>query len=76
MLLIENVKDQVIADWLKSQFSDVELAAAVSQLAGQRRPYVSNVVKALGVTVPPDVSAKASRAVAADALASMRKNLG
>lgn len=63
MLIIANAKDQVIADWLRQIYSDAELAAAVAQLAGNRRPYVSNVCKVLGVSPPPDVTATATDAL-------------
>lgn len=38
--------------WLRSQVSDEAIAAAVEQLAAARKPFVSNVAKVLGLSIP------------------------
>lgn len=51
-VIVANDRDRRSLVWLREQVGDTAIAAAVAQLAGQRRPYVSNVAKALGVELP------------------------
>lgn len=52
-ILIQNERDSRVLSWLRSIYTDDEIEIALSCLAGQRRPYVSNVCKLFGV-VPPE----------------------
>lgn len=51
-VIVANDRDRRSLAWLREQVGDAAIEAAVSQLAGQRRPYVSNVAKALGIEIP------------------------
>lgn len=54
-MLVETARDQSVLDWLIRQVGKDAIAEAVSRLVGHRRPYVSNVARALGLTPPPDL---------------------
>jgi hypothetical protein len=43
-------------DWLVSQVGVDAVESASSLIPGRRRPYVSNVAKALGLTPPSDLA--------------------
>ncbi|MGR0117842.1 cryptic plasmid protein A [Ralstonia pseudosolanacearum] len=55
-VIVANDRDLRSLTWLREQVGDTAIAAAVAQLAGQRRPYVSNVAKALGIAIPSDLA--------------------
>jgi hypothetical protein len=55
-LIIDGPKDERSYEWLKAQFTPDEIAAAVVQVeATGRKAYISNVTKALGTRIPPEV---------------------
>lgn len=56
-VIISNDRDRRTFAWLKSQVGEAAIAAAVEQLAGNRKPYLSNVAKALAVDLPKDLMA-------------------
>lgn len=54
-LIIETEKDQRIAKYLIDLYGKNRVFDACSKLSGNRKPYVSNIVKILGVTVPDSI---------------------
>jgi hypothetical protein len=55
-VLVENERDRLGLEWLRGQVSDQAIAEACGRLAGARRPYVSNVAKALGMKLPDNLA--------------------
>ena len=55
-MLIESPRDERVLAWLVAQAGAETVAAVCMRLAGRRRPYVSNVAKALGLTPPADLA--------------------
>ncbi|CAH0444196.1 hypothetical protein LMG10661_00720 [Ralstonia syzygii subsp. syzygii] len=55
-VIIANDRDLRSLTWLREHVGDAAIEAAVAQLAGQRRPYVSNVAKALGIEIPSSLA--------------------
>ena len=43
--------------WLRDRVGDAAILGAVGQLAGNRKPYLSNVAKALAVALPERLEA-------------------
>ena len=52
-VVVESERDRRTLDWLVTQVGEDRVTKMCLQLAGKRRPYVSNVAKALGL-VPPE----------------------
>jgi hypothetical protein len=50
--IIANERDRQALDWLRARVGADAIQGAIERLAGQRRPYVSNLAKVLGVTLP------------------------
>lgn len=73
-ILVLNDRDRRTLAWLRSQVSDEAIAAAVEQLAGARRPFVSNVAKLLGLSVPEGMD-RSTREEALRHLAAIRAKL-
>ena len=55
-VVVESRRDDRTLAWLIDQLGEGAVTAACLRLAGQRRAYVSNIAKVLGV-VPPQVLA-------------------
>lgn len=53
--IIENEKDQRTYEWLLTQVGDDAIKVACQKLAGKRKPYLSSILKILGLTVPEQV---------------------
>ena len=53
--ILSDDRDRRTWAWICAQVGEDRARLTCSQLAGQRRPYVSNVVKELGLKVPGDV---------------------
>lgn len=51
-VIIANDRDKRALAWLKAQVGLEAIQGATERLAGARRPYVSNVAKVLGLTLP------------------------
>lgn len=51
MVIVESKRDQRVLDWLIAQVGQEAVDRACAGL-GTRRPYVSNVAKALGLKPP------------------------
>lgn len=56
-VVLESERDRRTLDWLVSQAGLHTVERACSQLAGERKAYVSNIAKVLGLTPPDSVSA-------------------
>jgi len=54
-IIIENERDKRVLDWLIARVGEQGVKDAIARIPGKRRPYVSNVVKVLGVKIPEDV---------------------
>jgi hypothetical protein len=50
-----NYRDERALAWLIEQVGVEAVASAFENLAGRRKPYVSNVAKALGLRIPVSV---------------------
>lgn len=50
--IIANERDQRAYAWLQARVGAEAVQGAIERLAGQRRPYVSNLAKVLGVQLP------------------------
>lgn len=73
-ILVLNDRDRRTLAWLRSRVSDEAIAAAVDQLAGARRPFVSNVAKVLGLSIPEGME-RSTREEALRHLAAIRAKL-
>lgn len=51
-ILVLNSPDERVLDWLVSQVGPDALAQACHQLYDRRKPYVSNLAKHLGFSIP------------------------
>ena len=54
-VVLESERDRRTYAWLLENFGADAVNRAVARLAGARRPYVSNIAKSLGVSVPREV---------------------
>ncbi|MDO5073159.1 MAG: cryptic plasmid protein A [Neisseria animaloris] len=52
--IIQNEKDEAVYRWLVEQVGVVAIENACCSLMGNRKPYLSNVVKYLNLTVPKE----------------------
>ena len=55
-VIVTSERDQRVLDWLVSQVGVDAVESACTVIPGRRRPYVSNVAKALGLTPPSDLA--------------------
>lgn len=51
-VIVANERDKRALTWLRAQVGDDAIRDAVGRLAGARKPYVSNLAKILGLTIP------------------------
>lgn len=51
-VIVANDRDRRALVWLREHVGDAAIVAAVDQLPGTRKPYLSNIVKLLGVSLP------------------------
>lgn len=56
-VVLESERDRRALDWLVSQVGVAAVELACSQLAGERKAYVSNLAKVLGLNLPDSISA-------------------
>lgn len=73
-VLILSDRDRRVLAWLLSHVGPEQVAVAAASLAGARKPFVSNVAKALGLKPPADL-AQAERGAAQARLAELRASL-
>lgn len=62
-IILDSDRDRRTLEWLITQVGEDAINEACLQLAGTRKPYVSNIAKVLGL-VPPDTLLGPSRAEA------------
>jgi len=55
-VLVISERDQRVLDWLVSEVGRDAVEEASNHLSGRRRPYVSNIAKALGLTPPANLT--------------------
>lgn len=72
---IESPRDERTLAWLVEQAGAEAVRAAVGQLAGQRRPYVSNIAKALGLKPPERLAVAVPTAAQRAALEAVKARL-
>lgn len=51
-VIVANERDKRALAWLREQAGDAAICDALGRLAGARKPYVSNIAKILGLTIP------------------------
>lgn len=51
-VIVANERDKRALTWLREQAGDAAICDALGRLAGGRKPYVSNLAKILGLTIP------------------------
>lgn len=71
-VIVESDRDRRALAWLRVQVGDQAIKTAADGLAGDRRPFVSNIIKVLGLTLPLDLAEQASREIKAINLARLR----
>jgi hypothetical protein len=54
-LMIQNERDQRVFAWLRERFSDETILKAIEAIPGQRKSFVSNICKQLGVEPPEEL---------------------
>lgn len=55
--IVEKDRDRRELAWLRAQVGDDAIREAVAHLPGQRRPYVLNIARALGLVLPAPLAA-------------------
>ena len=50
--IVTNDRDRRTLAWLRAQAGDAAIRDTIAQLPGQRRPYPSNIARALGLVLP------------------------
>ncbi|MCA3182445.1 MAG: cryptic plasmid protein A [Cupriavidus sp.] len=73
-VIVENEQDRRTLRWLIDTAGQDAIREAVQRIPGRRKPYVSNVAKALGLTLPKDLEV-ADRETALRHLEAIRKQL-
>ena len=73
-IIVENERDRRTLQWLIDTVGQDAILDAIQRIHGNRRPYVSNVAKVLGVTPPKDLEI-ADRETALRHLEAIRKQL-
>ena len=54
-VIVENERDRRTLRWLIDNVGHDAIREAIQRIPGNRRPYVSNVVKTMGLTPPKDL---------------------
>lgn len=73
-VILNNDRDRRTLTWLRHQAGDDAITRAISGLPGDRKPYVSNLCKILGLT-PPANLVITDRETALSHLAALRAGL-
>jgi hypothetical protein len=73
-VILDSERDRRTLAWLVEQVGECALEKACTRLAGQRKPYPSNLAKILGLE-PPERLTRPSRAQVQANLAAARKLL-
>lgn len=74
-VIVESERDRRTLEWLIERAGREAVAQTCARLAGRRKPYVSNVAKALGLKPPPSLEGP-TREEALARLAELRRMLG
>lgn len=74
-VIVNSGRDERVLSWLISQVGEQAVLDACAQLAGNRKPYVSNLAKCLGLSPPDDLSLT-PRPEAKERVALLRTMLG
>lgn len=67
-IILESERDRRTFDWLVEQVGEEAVERACKQLAGKRKPYASNLAKALGL-IPPESLSRPTKAEVQNLLA-------
>lgn len=70
-VIVMSERDKRTLDWLIDQVGADAVERACAALSGERKPYVSNIAKVLGLH-PPDSLMQSSRTTARAHLASLK----
>ena len=54
--IVEKERDRRELAWLRTQVGDDAIREAVTRLPGQRRPYILNIARALGLVLPASLA--------------------
>lgn len=73
-VVLQNQRDERVFAWIRAQVGDKAIASAIADLPGNRKPYVSNLCKALGLNPPADLEVTDKKA-ALEHLAKIRAAL-
>lgn len=74
-VIVANERDRRTLSWLRDHVGDAAISGAVSSLSGNRQPYISNVLKVLGVKAPESLE-RPDAATAKAHIAALRAKLG
>lgn len=74
-MIIQNDQDRRAVAWLIEKFGAEAVAEAETRIAGERRPYPSNIAKVLGVVSLPESLKRTENAAARQKLAELRRML-
>jgi hypothetical protein len=74
-VIVESARDRRTLDWLIERVGREAVTQACARLVGRRKPYVSNVAKALGLKPPANLDGP-MREEALARLAELRRILG
>lgn len=55
--IVSNDRDRRTLAWLRAQAGDAAIRDTIATLPGQRRPYLSNIARALGLVLPASLAA-------------------
>lgn len=54
-VIIENERDKRVYEWLIANFKEEQIALAITNIKGNKKPYLTNIIKNLNSTVPNSV---------------------
>lgn len=75
--ILNDERDKRSWAWICDRVGESAALAAIERLAGNRKPYVSNIAKVLGLSIPADVSNPApTKTQQLDRIQSIRRQLG
>lgn len=55
-IIIENERDERIYDWLLKTVNEEEINNAISSIQGNQKPYLTNILKKLGLKAPNSIT--------------------
>lgn len=73
-IILESERDRRTLAWLVEQVGEEALERACKQLAGKRKPYPSNLAKALGL-IPPESLSRPTKTEVENHIQKLRKLL-